>query len=56
MGSPRFNFIKGDLREAGSWTEGFKGAHAIFHMATNPEVIHSVREPLDHYHQNVTVH
>lgn len=54
MDSPKFNFIKGDLREAGSWTDGFKRAHATFHMAANPEVRHSVREPLDHYHQNVT--
>ncbi len=54
MGSPNFSFIRGDLREAGSWVEAFRGAQAVFHMAANPEVRHSVVEPLDHYHQNVT--
>ena len=26
----------------------------VFHLAANPEVRHSTREPLEHYHQNLT--
>ena len=56
QGSLRFRLIVSDLREpGGEWLQGFRGADIVFHLAANPEVRHSTREPLDHYHQNVTV-
>jgi UDP-glucose 4-epimerase len=55
MGFPGFRLIRGDLRDpSGGWVEAFRDADIVFHLAANPEVRHSVREPLDHYHQNVT--
>ena len=52
---PNFKFVKGDLREPGSWVNEFRDCIAVFHMAANPEVRHSMVEPLNHYQQNVTV-
>ena len=55
LGSGGFELIVSDLREpGGEWLQGFRGAEVVFHLAANPEVRHSTREPLDHYHQNVT--
>jgi UDP-glucose 4-epimerase len=52
---PKFRLVVADLREPmGEWTGELRGASVVFHFAANPEVRHSVREPLDHYHQNVT--
>ncbi|BEP18349.1 NAD-dependent epimerase/dehydratase family protein [Pyrofollis japonicus] len=55
IGSPSFRFIRGDLLRPDEWLEAFRDVDIVFHLAANPEVRHSVREPLDHYHQNVTV-
>ena len=55
LGGEGFELIVSDLREpGGEWLQGFRDADVVFHFAANPEVRHSVREPLDHYHQNVT--
>lgn len=54
LGRYGFDVIKGDLRDFGSWVEVLKGSYAVFHFAANPEVRHGLRDPLDHYHQNVT--
>ncbi|MDM7275045.1 MAG: GDP-mannose 4,6-dehydratase [Thermoprotei archaeon] len=54
LDSPHLEVVGSDLREPGSWVEAFKGSYAVFHFAANPEVRHSLRGPLDHYHQNVT--
>jgi UDP-glucose 4-epimerase len=54
MGSPGFRFVRGDLLEPDNWLGLFRGASIVFHFAANPEVRHSSREPLEHYHQNVT--
>ncbi len=54
LGRPGFHVVRGDLRDPGSWVEFFKGSYAVFHFAANPEVMHGLRDPLDHYHQNVT--
>ncbi len=53
-GSPRFSLVKADLLEPSRWVNAFQGADIVFHFAANPEVRHSVKEPLDHYHQNLT--
>lgn len=49
-----FKFIRADLLEPETWIGEFKDAEIVFHLAANPEVRHSVREPLEHYHQNLT--
>ncbi len=54
IGEPGFRFIRADLLEPEKWVDEVRGCTAVFHYAANPEVRHSVREPLDHYHQNLT--
>ncbi len=54
LGNPEFRLVVADLREPSEWVGELRGASIVFHFAANPEVRHSVREPLDHYHQNVT--
>ena len=49
-----FTFLKADLLEPFRWQHLVKGVDIVFHFAANPEVRHSVREPLDHYKQNLT--
>ena len=51
---PGFQLVRADLREAGGWVDVFQDADVVFHLAANPEVRHSTREPLEHYHQNLT--
>lgn len=53
-GNPGFRLIKADLLEPSSWVGVFKDAEIVFHLAANPEVRHSTRDPLEHYHQNLT--
>jgi UDP-glucose 4-epimerase len=52
--APGFRFVKADLLDPQAWVEDLSGVETVFHMAANPEVRHSTREPLDHYHQNLT--
>lgn len=54
MGMPGFRFVRADLLDPSSLDEDLFRVDAIFHMAANPEVRHSTRDPLDHYHQNLT--
>jgi UDP-glucose 4-epimerase len=54
MGNPMFRFIRADLLEPSTWINDLSGVYAVFHLAANPEVRHSTREPLEHYHQNLT--
>jgi len=54
LGDFRFHFIRADLLEPRGWVEAFKGVDVVFHLAANPEVRHSTREPMEHYHQNLT--
>ena len=54
MGNPMFRFIRADLLEPSTWIKDLSGVYAVFHLAANPEVRHSTREPLEHYHQNLT--
>ncbi len=49
-----FRFLRGDLLDPSSLDSDFFGVDVVFHLAANPEVRHSIRDPLDHYHQNVT--
>ena len=54
LGEKRFTFLKADLLEPSRWQHLVRGVDVVFHFAANPEVRHSVREPLDHYEQNLT--
>ena len=54
FGKDNFRFIKADLLKTTEWLRVFQGVDVVFHFAANPEVRHSTREPLDHYHQNLT--
>ena len=49
-----FIFIKADLLYPPAWVDVFKRTEVVFHFAANPEVRHSTRHPLEHYHQNLT--
>lgn len=50
----KITFHKEDLRRLEKIQPLFKHADIVFHYAANPEVRHSTRDPLDHYHQNET--
>ena len=50
-----FKFIRSDILLDDNWVQESKGSSLIFHFAANPEVRHSVREPMSHYEQNLTV-
>jgi len=54
LGDARFRFVWGDLLVPDSWVGVLDGVGAVFHFAANPEVRHSVAEPLSHFSQNVT--
>jgi len=54
LGEKGFAFVKADLLEPHRWQHLLEGVDIVFHFAANPEVRHSVREPLDHYEQNLT--
>jgi UDP-glucose 4-epimerase len=54
LGEPGFRFVRADLLEPDTWVGEVRDANVVFHFAANPEVRHSVREPLDHYRQNLT--
>ncbi|MET1101381.1 MAG: NAD-dependent epimerase/dehydratase family protein [Pyrodictiaceae archaeon] len=53
MSRQSFQLIEADLLEPSRWIDAFR-ADIVFHFAANPEVRHSVKEPMDHYHQNLT--
>lgn len=54
LGYESFKLVRADLLDPSAWSNEFRGAEIVFHLAANPEVRHSVREPLEHYHQNLT--
>ncbi len=49
-----FKFVRSDILLNDNWIQESKGSSLIFHFAANPEVRHSVREPMNHYEQNLT--
>jgi len=54
IGDPNLVFRRADVRSLDKWIDLLNGVDIVFHYAANPEVRHSVREPLDHYDQNLT--
>ncbi|MDT7887720.1 MAG: NAD-dependent epimerase/dehydratase family protein [Desulfurococcales archaeon] len=54
IGNPMFRFVKADLLDPSTWNGDLFRVDVVFHMAANPEVRHSTREPIEHYHQNLT--
>ena len=54
MGRRGFRFVRADLLDLSTLPEDLFRVDVVFHMAANPEVRHSTRDPLDHYHQNLT--
>ncbi len=54
VNNPMFRFVRADLLEPSTWIDYLHGIDTVFHLAANPEVRHSAREPLEHYHQNLT--
>jgi len=51
--SPRFRFIRGDLKSFGGWVDEFRDVDVVFHYAANPEVRVSVTEPGVHFQENL---
>ncbi len=49
----RFRFVKSDLVKNDDWIDLAKESSIIFHYAANPEVRHSVKEPMSHFTQNL---
>ena len=50
---PRFEFIKGDLKNYADALEAVRGVDAVFHFAANPEVRVSTTSPRTHFDENV---
>ena len=51
--SPRFRFVKDDLKSLGGWMEEFKDVDVVFHYAANPDVRVSITEPRIHFEDNL---
>lgn len=55
LGRRGFTFVEADLLYPAAWPPRLlEGVDVVFHLAANPEVRHSTRAPLEHYHQNLT--
>ena len=51
---PKFSLVEADLREAGSWSNAFAGASAVWHLAANPDIRRGTEDPrLDLEHGTV---
>src|SRR3989338_9263381 len=48
-----FKFIKGDLLNAKNLNRAIKGSEFIFHLAANPDISRSVKEPGLDYEQGI---
>ena len=55
LNHPRFQLIKGDLRNPTVAVEAVKGVDIVYHLAANPEVRMSAQKPQEIYENNVTV-
>jgi len=51
--SPRFRFVKDDLKSLGGWVDEFRDVDVVFHYAANPEVRVSITEPRIHFEDNL---
>jgi len=51
--SPRFNFVKGDLKEKREVEESLNGVDLVFHFAANPEVRVGETDPSVHFNENL---
>jgi len=49
-----FKFVKSDILLDDDWIRESERSSLIFHFAANPEVRHSIKEPMSHYEQNLT--
>ena len=48
-----FKFVRGDILAPEEWVEYVGDIDVVFHFAANPEVRHSIIDPLNHYKCNV---
>lgn len=53
LGNPRFEFVRGDLKNEGDVLEALRGIDVVFHLAANPEVRVSTVNPRVHFEENV---
>jgi UDP-glucose 4-epimerase len=43
--NPKFSLVTADLREPGVWTDSFRGAQAVWHLAANPDIRRGTQDP-----------
>jgi len=53
LANPRFNFIKGDLKEKREVEKSLNGVDLVFHFAANPEVRVGETDPSVHFNENL---
>ena len=52
-GNPRFEFVRGDLKDLAVAGEAVKGVEVVFHLAANPEVRVDEVDPSVHFRENL---
>jgi UDP-glucose 4-epimerase len=55
IGNPRFEFIRGDLKELAVAHKSVEGVEVVFHLAANPEVRVGEVDPSVHFRENLLV-
>ena len=49
----KVRFIKADISELGKWTENFKNAKIVFHLAALADIVPSIQNPKEYFQSNV---
>jgi len=55
FGNPRFEFVRGDLKELAIAHKSVEGVEVVFHLAANPEVRVGEVDPSVHFRENLLV-
>tara|TARA_B100001057_G_C22810416_1_gene935183 strand:+ start:880 stop:1863 length:984 start_codon:yes stop_codon:yes gene_type:complete len=49
----KVKFIKADISKSGKWTEIFKNAQIVFHLAALADIVPSIQNPKEYFQSNV---
>ena len=49
----KVKFIKADISKLGKWTENFKNARVVFHLAALADIVPSIQNPTKYFDSNV---
>ena len=49
----KVRFVKADISKSGKWTENFKNAKIVFHLAALADIVPSIQNPKEYFESNV---